>query len=126
MMLALVSNCCGRCYRQMKGNRQKNWRINTAITKLPCCAHSQNPVDCGNTQACSELKQGQVHMLEMKKKCEKCHSDLSEDSPIYICSYECTFCDSCTQSMHHDCPNCGGQLVLRPIRGKTTVRRLNS
>ena len=36
----------------------------------------------------------------------------------YICSYECTWCGSCTKAMHHTCPNCGGELVKRPRRAK--------
>ncbi|PZS28606.1 MAG: DUF1272 domain-containing protein [Pseudonocardiales bacterium] len=32
----------------------------------------------------------------------------------YICVYECTFCDDCARAMRHVCPNCDGELVLRP------------
>ncbi|MEE8502008.1 MAG: DUF1272 domain-containing protein [Kiloniellales bacterium] len=33
-----------------------------------------------------------------------------------MCSYECTFCGACSESMGHVCPNCGGELVCRPRR----------
>src|ERR1700689_174248 len=34
-----------------------------------------------------------------------------------ICSFECTFCSDCAQTRFGDrCPNCGGDLVLRPTR----------
>lgn len=52
--------------------------------------------------------------LEMRKECERCHSQLSNDSFAYICTYECTFCEPCTDEMKHVCPNCGGELVRRP------------
>jgi hypothetical protein len=34
-----------------------------------------------------------------------------------MCSFECTFCRTCTENLlHSGCPNCGGELVRRPIR----------
>ena len=34
-----------------------------------------------------------------------------------ICSYECTFCAGCAEAtLAGRCPNCGGELVRRPIR----------
>jgi hypothetical protein len=34
-----------------------------------------------------------------------------------ICSFECTFCRDCTDAtLGGRCPNCGGELVARPIR----------
>jgi hypothetical protein len=56
--------------------------------------------------------------LEMKKACEKCGSALAERDLAYICSYECTFCAKCAESMATLCPNCGGELVQRPRRRK--------
>ena len=57
--------------------------------------------------------------LEMREKWEKCGKALPHESPdAYICSYECTWCGSCTKAMHHTCPNCGGELVKRPQRRK--------
>jgi len=54
--------------------------------------------------------------LEMKTACEKCETSLAKDAEAFICSFECTFCASCTQGMIGVCPNCGGELVLRPRR----------
>lgn len=34
-----------------------------------------------------------------------------------ICSFECTFCMECADDvLRGACPNCGGELVRRPIR----------
>jgi hypothetical protein len=34
-----------------------------------------------------------------------------------ICTYECTWCSDCVAGcLDHRCPNCGGNLVPRPIR----------
>ena len=54
--------------------------------------------------------------LEMRKICEKCESELYADGTAFICSYECTFCQDCTDKMKGICPNCGGELVRRPKR----------
>jgi hypothetical protein len=56
--------------------------------------------------------------LEMRIACEKCGSALAENEVANICSYECTFCAECTEAMAAICPNCGGELVRRPRRGK--------
>ena len=57
-------------------------------------------------------------MLELRPSCECCDRDLPPDSPnARICSYECTFCADCAETRLGDlCPNCGGELVRRPIR----------
>ena len=58
--------------------------------------------------------------LEMRNKCEKCETPLAPDSgEARICSYECTFCASCSDAMGGLCPNCGGELQKRPRRLKT-------
>jgi hypothetical protein len=54
--------------------------------------------------------------LEMRESCEKCGTGLAPDGEAFICSFECTFCPSCTSEMDHVCPNCGGELVGRPTR----------
>ncbi|MBI1860037.1 MAG: DUF1272 domain-containing protein [Deltaproteobacteria bacterium] len=56
--------------------------------------------------------------LEMKGTCERCSSNLEGKAatPVYICSYECTYCDSCAIDMHFRCPNCSGELVKRAVR----------
>ena len=54
--------------------------------------------------------------LEMKETCEKCNAALAKVAEAYICSFECTFCPSCTEGMVGVCPNCGGELLRRPRR----------
>ena len=59
--------------------------------------------------------------LEMKNNCQTCAAPLAADGSgadiAYICSFECTFCSGCTTETHRfQCPNCGGELVLRPRR----------
>jgi len=57
-------------------------------------------------------------MLELRPNCECCGRDLPADSTAArICSFECTFCSQCaTTVLDGACPNCGGELVRRPIR----------
>lgn len=57
-------------------------------------------------------------MLELRPNCECCDKDLPpESSEAVICSFECTFCVTCAESLlNHKCPNCGGNLVARPVR----------
>lgn len=54
--------------------------------------------------------------LQMKPLCEKCETGLAADAEAYICSYECTFCRDCSEALERRCPNCGGELVVRPRR----------
>ena len=58
------------------------------------------------------------HMLELRPNCECCDRDLDPASPnVLICTYECTWCRDCAENILHGiCPNCGGELVRRPIR----------
>ena len=57
-------------------------------------------------------------MLEIRPNCEFCDKDLPPDSDqARICSYECTFCASCVETvLKNVCPNCGGGFVNRPVR----------
>ncbi|MDB5318216.1 MAG: hypothetical protein JWO24_4060 [Rhodospirillales bacterium] len=57
-------------------------------------------------------------MLELRPNCECCGRDLPPDSPLaLICSYECTWCRDCAETrLGNICPNCGGNLVARPVR----------
>jgi hypothetical protein len=58
-------------------------------------------------------------MLELRPNCECCDRDLPPDSlEARICSFECTFCRECAESRlpQGRCPNCGGELVRRPVR----------
>jgi len=57
-------------------------------------------------------------MLELRPNCECCDRDLPPDSAdARICTFECTFCAICAEEIPAGtCPNCGGNLVPRPIR----------
>lgn len=57
-------------------------------------------------------------MLELRPNCECCDKDLPpEATDALICTFECTFCSSCAATkLDFVCPNCGGNLVQRPIR----------
>ncbi len=58
-------------------------------------------------------------MLQMRPDCERCGTDLPAEAPgAFICSFECTFCASCSEEMDDQCPNCGGELMDRPTRAK--------
>jgi uncharacterized protein len=57
-------------------------------------------------------------VLQLRPNCECCDRDLPPDSTeARICSFECTFCRSCAEDvLRGRCPNCGGELVVRPRR----------
>ena len=57
-------------------------------------------------------------MLLLKPNCECCDKDLPPEAPdARICTIECTFCAECAETRFDDtCPNCGGNLVERPVR----------
>jgi len=56
-------------------------------------------------------------MLELRPNCECCDKDLPPQADALICTYECTFCRDCGENVLKGvCPNCGGNLVTRPIR----------
>ncbi|HEY4041644.1 MAG TPA: DUF1272 domain-containing protein [Rhodopila sp.] len=57
-------------------------------------------------------------VLELRPNCECCDRDLPPASlEARICSYECTFCADCAETrLQGICPNCGGELVRRPVR----------
>jgi hypothetical protein len=58
-------------------------------------------------------------MLILKPNCECCDKDLPpQAADALICSFECTFCAKCaaTRLPQGRCPNCGGELVPRPVR----------
>jgi hypothetical protein len=64
-------------------------------------------------------------MLKLKPNCECCNRDLPPESPeAVMCSFECTFCRTCAEALLHGvCPNCGGELVRRPIRPAAKLAR---
>ena len=57
-------------------------------------------------------------MLELRPICENCGKALPPDAlDARICSYECTFCENCVDTvLGNVCPNCGGGFTPRPIR----------
>jgi hypothetical protein len=57
-------------------------------------------------------------MLQIRPNCECCGKDLAPSADdAMICSFECTFCRECVEAkLGGRCPNCGGNLVPRPIR----------
>jgi len=60
-------------------------------------------------------------MLQLRPTCENCNKALPPDAvDARICSYECTFCAACVESvLGNVCPNCGGGFTLRPVRPAT-------
>lgn len=57
-------------------------------------------------------------MLELRPSCECCDRNLPPDDPsARICSFECTFCQDCVETvLGGRCPNCGGEFAPRPRR----------
>ena len=57
-------------------------------------------------------------MLQLRPNCEWCDKDLPPAATdARICSYECTFCAECVETvLFNVCPNCGGGFAPRPIR----------
>ncbi len=63
-------------------------------------------------------------MLEMRPNCECCDKDLDPSGDeARICSFECTFCDQCADKLDEKCPNCGGDLLERPMRVGAALER---
>lgn len=57
-------------------------------------------------------------MLELRPVCEHCATLLPpESTAARICSFECTFCATCVDTvLGNVCPNCGGGFERRPVR----------
>ena len=64
-------------------------------------------------------------MLQLRPNCECCDRDLPPDSgEARICTFECTFCAACAENvLGGTCPNCGGNLVPRPIRPAVKLQK---
>jgi hypothetical protein len=64
-------------------------------------------------------------MLTLKPNCECCDRDLGPAShEARICTFECTFCADCADGRFAGlCPNCGGELVRRPVRPEALLSR---
>lgn len=54
----------------------------------------------------------------MRPTCEHCAADLPPTAlDARICTFECTFCAACCDDLLGGvCPNCGGELLARPVR----------
>ncbi len=57
-------------------------------------------------------------MLDLRPNCECCDRNLEPASlEARICTFECTFCADCAETRFQGvCPNCGGELIRRPVR----------
>ena len=78
----------------------------------PLAATTQN-----RRPAASAHEEADKLALEMRDICERCDTALALDQAgAVICSYECTFCQACSDEMSAICPNCGGELLARPRR----------
>ena len=66
-------------------------------------------------------------MLELRPTCENCNTSLPPNSTAaMICSFECTFCQSCVDSiLSNVCPNCGGGFSARPYRPSHNLKSDN-
>ena len=64
-------------------------------------------------------------MLQLRPNCECCDRDLPPDTvDARICTFECTFCAHCAGTVLNGiCPNCGGELVVRPRRPASKLRQ---
>lgn len=64
-------------------------------------------------------------MLELRPNCECCDRDLPpESADAMICTFECTFCCDCAEpTLGGVCPNCGGDLVRRPLRPAAMLQK---
>ncbi len=78
----------------------------TAITFAPRRVSAQ----LGTQRSCEIINQ--------RFRSEQCNRDLPFDSgDAMICSFECTFCRNCVESvLDRVCPNCGGNFEPRPVR----------
>ncbi len=58
--------------------------------------------------------------MEIRLNCENCDKTLSNESEeAMICTFDCTFCKDCVDSiLKNVCPNCGGGFERRPTRPK--------
>ena len=67
-------------------------------------------------------------MLDLRPVCENCNKALPPASvDAMICSFECTFCRECVESvLRNVCANCGGGFAPRPIRPSRDWKNGNS
>lgn len=63
--------------------------------------------------------------MGLRTECERCGRPLPNGSPdARICTFECTFCAICADGeLAGVCPNCKGNLVLRPTRPSRLLKQ---
>ena len=63
--------------------------------------------------------------MGLRTECERCGRPLPNGSPdARICTFECTFCVICADGeLTGVCPNCKGNLVLRPTRPSRLLKQ---
>lgn len=63
--------------------------------------------------------------MGLRAECERCGRPLPNGSPdARICTFECTFCATCADGdLGGVCPNCQGNLVLRPTRPSRLLKQ---
>jgi hypothetical protein len=63
-------------------------------------------------------------MLELRPTCEHCNKALPPNAvDAMICSFECTFCSDCVDTVIENvCPNCGGGFTRRPVRPSKNLK----
>lgn len=76
--------------------------------QLKNSAAPNEPVYWGGSSASAPPR-----VIIYKDHCEKCHKELVHDAEAFVCSYECTWCRSCADGFHWQCPNCQGHLQPR-------------
>ncbi len=62
-------------------------------------------------------------MLAIRPSCENCDKALAPNAAdAMICSYECTFCAHCVETiLDNVCPNCGGGFEKQPVRPRAEL-----
>ena len=65
-------------------------------------------------------------MLELRPNCECCDRDLPPESKdARICTYECTFCAECAETVLKGvCPNCGAPITEHVARMRLREKRI--
>jgi hypothetical protein len=114
----------------VRGRSSRDSAAASAASNTGSCRESQASVEtehgCSVVPLCGPVPYTATHresrqevpMLQLRPSCECCDVDLPPQAPnARICSFECTFCETCAESkLGGTCPNCGGELVRRPIR----------
>src|SRR5262249_8976310 len=120
------------------GDSGADWRCHfKGLRRIPCATRAGNWLN--RTQGILNGGAGNLRvgagnarsprwrpvMLKLRPNCEYCDKDLPPlATEARICSYECTFCAGCVDTvLFNVCPNCGGGFVPRPVRPSTERRK---